>query len=270
MVTEILRPNGVGDLNQIRFEAGAAAPNHYRNVNEVIADNASTMVYEFGGEMLYDLYRLTVPQLTGTISSIVLHGKFMVDRETFLPLHKPEFTIKTDGSKYDFDVPGSWEASVWDYHTRELTINPKTLLAWTTNDLTSLQFGCGLMRQTLTSTYKEYCTQLWVVVTYSSIFTGGGGDIAVVEQRLHWKKEDGTSEVYMLGVSMGASTVPAGNLAVVEERLHYVDAYGDEKYWEGILIGDATNDRGNIASVEGRVHYVDTSGKERYIVGIPV
>jgi len=104
---------------------------------------------------------------------------------------------------------------------------------------------------------------------FKALQTGSGGDISVVEERLHWKDND-DNEVYRLGELIGDCDTAPGNLAVVEDRLHYSDAYQKERCLLGTVIGDAVNDRGNIACVDGDIHYVDTSQKERYIKGIPV
>lgn len=176
VISEILRPDGSGDENYIRYEVGAAAPNHYLNVDEVVADEDATMVYEDGGALYFDLYELT--NLTKpsylTIQKIVMVGRFKLDLDSdaLLALHEPEFAIKTGGSKYRFNAcnrlsPPQIPAGVWTDREYELLLNPKTALAWTRDDLNALQLGCGLIRCRYTTLNKEYCTQLYVKVYYS-------------------------------------------------------------------------------------------------------
>lgn len=173
--TEILRPNGIGNYNQIEHEAGSVAPYHWQNVDEVVADNASTMVYD-DDSVRYDTYALTSPQLTGEIEKIVLHGKFMmdVDSDNLLAGKEPEWRLYT-GTPRSYLVcnrtsPPQFKAGVWTFrqsdYRYDLSLNPQNLLPWTKADLDSLQLGCGLARCRFVSFEKEYCTQLWVVVHY--------------------------------------------------------------------------------------------------------
>lgn len=197
--TEILRPNGSGFFNDIALEVGAASPNHYLNVDEVVADNATTMVYENAGSIQRDTYNLTNTTLAGTIEKIVLHGKFMMDIDSsrLLSGHEPQWSLYTNGQLRDFDVcnisgPAQLEAGIWTFRQSDwkydLSLNPVTGLSWTKAVLDSLQLGCGLLRGRTAAFDKEYCTQLWVVVHYEiptgSIWiegTGGQGGYLWVE-----------------------------------------------------------------------------------------
>lgn len=168
VVTEILRPDGIGDLNQIVYQAGAAPPNHWMNVNEAAVDLDTTMNYDDGGGMHYDLYHLENTTKSHPIAKMRLYGVYKADQVAFLALHEPEFCLKSGGTFKSYDLPDHDDMinGVWFADSKEFLVNPVTLAAWTKAELDALQVGCGLIRCRFSSLNKEYCTQLYVKVYY--------------------------------------------------------------------------------------------------------
>lgn len=169
IATEILRPDGIGDLNQIRYQVGAAPPNHYQNVDEVVVDYDTTMNYDDDGLMHYDLYHLENTTKSQAIIKIRLYGVYKADQVKFLGAQVPKFTLKSGGTFKQYGLPNYVDMvnGVWFFDSIEFLVNPVTLATWTKAELDALQVGSGLMRCRFSSISKEYCTQLYVKVYYS-------------------------------------------------------------------------------------------------------
>lgn len=175
MAVQILRPDGSGDLNEILKEVGAAAPNHYLNVDEVSPDDDISMVFDDASLLNYDLYELSDHTILPdhAISKIVIHGRFKAGNVIFLSGQYPEFILKSGGETDSIVLPHAYamENGVWFDDEWELPFNPITEERWTLDELTSLQVGCGLMRCRFSSITKEYCTQIYVAAHYVAGFS---------------------------------------------------------------------------------------------------
>ena len=134
MTTEILRPDGVGDLTQLwSNEAG----NNYLFVDEASQDGDTTYVYTSSPDRA-DLYALPSTGIgaSDTINSVTL--KAYIKRFDASD-YKGLIGIKTESTEYWGDQI-SFGAD-YALATRVYSTNPDTGSAWTVTQLNALQIG---------------------------------------------------------------------------------------------------------------------------------
>ncbi len=169
-ITEILRPNAAGnECNILRpFDGlegyGAPCPNHWKNVDEVTADDDATRVQTNSGGYERDLYNLTDPRVKGTIEKVVFWARVKRDREVLDGIRLATYTESTHTSiAISQPAQGIWQTKSSGDYTHQPSGG-----AWTKAALTSMQFGVKLKRGSSSSS-TTYCTQLWVVVHYTNL-----------------------------------------------------------------------------------------------------
>jgi len=183
MATETLRPNAAGDECNIFNEAGAACPNHYQNVDEDPPDEYTTHVK--GGEWgdpagwCRDLYNTEDSGVgAGTINHITVHAYCLAD--VGVPTNTSlKIAIKsgTDNGAPD-TVDESAEKTLtggitWTDYSNQWATNPATTNPWTWEEIDRLQIGVALRSNKFpTAGGDSICTQVYVVVDYSSGWTG--------------------------------------------------------------------------------------------------
>jgi hypothetical protein len=153
-----LRPNAAGDNTSIAGVSGAAT--HWQAENT--DDNDTSYVYENDNVFHRDLYNLDNTAQTGTITSVVVYAKVSgTDNGTGVA----ETSIKTGGTTYDnttaFNVTASYQTFSTTYEN-----NPESGVAWTWDNITSLQAGVLLKRPGGVGTSTR-ATYVWVVVNYT-------------------------------------------------------------------------------------------------------
>lgn len=156
MATEILRPNGVGDLNTLY-----ASPNvdHYLNVDEESEDGDDTYNYTSSTNR-NDLYALPSTGIAAidTINSVTLKTYI----KKFDSTHYQGYVgIKTEsteywGDKIDFETDYTLESRVYNN-------NPNTGIAWTVAQLNALQIGA----KSYVSVAGLKITQIYVEIDYT-------------------------------------------------------------------------------------------------------
>ncbi len=162
------RPDAAGDETNLTPNTGA----NYTAVAEATTDEDTTYVYTTNTTYLTDLYQLNdVTDVTGKgkINSVTV---WIRARAVSTPVQASAYTrIKTGGTAYDSSAtPITLTTSYADY-SHAWTTNPQTSAEWTWPEINSLQAGVGLRRATTTggtSTRESRCTQVWVVVDYST------------------------------------------------------------------------------------------------------
>jgi hypothetical protein len=165
MATEILRPNGTGDVTNITSQYPAST-SHWDKVDEASADDLTTYVYTTDASRLYDLYTLSNHVGSGPINSVKIYHRIGGDGSpgaNFRPV------IKTEGSIYygGWHSPGT--SSFITYSDTWLT-NPYTSSAWTWEQIDALQVGSEVYRSQ-SGSYEGRCTQIYIEVDYTSAVT---------------------------------------------------------------------------------------------------
>jgi len=154
---ETLRPNAAGDVTQLTPLSGT----NFSNVDEVEADEDTTyVVNQTDATDKYDLYNLPAHSVgSGTINFIKVYIR--VRCLTYNDYGYSRTKIKTGGTEYN----GVSAYLINSYVTRntQYSINPKTTVAWTWDDIDALQIGVRLDKDT----YDARCTQVYVEVDYT-------------------------------------------------------------------------------------------------------
>jgi len=161
MNIEILRPNAVGDEENIAGQEPSDGLSHYLKVDDVTPDEATTYLEPASpaGTWQRDLYNVEDLGPAGIINFVKVYGRARTyaaspDRATL------KLAIKTGGTAYE-----SAEILLTNSYTtysNQWTTNPKTGGAWTWSDIDSLQIGENLCRPG--GTQSTYFTQVYVEV----------------------------------------------------------------------------------------------------------
>jgi len=158
-IQEILRPNGAGDETNLplSFPPGAQ---HWQNVDEVGPDEDRSYNAGWPYFLARDLYTLTNLAHTGTIEKITVYIRVKTPTTGYHFEACP--SIRTHGTTYD----GDWvmyENNDYAYISWVLPVNPFTGLAWTIDEVNSLQAGAQLLSEVPES--PAFLTQVFVPVT---------------------------------------------------------------------------------------------------------
>jgi len=161
MNIEILRPNAVGDEQNIAYQEPNDGLSHYLKVDEIVADEDTTYLEPASpaGTWQRDLYNVEDLGPAGIINFVKVYGRARTyaaspDRATL------KLAVKTGGTAYE-----SAEillTSIWTTYSNQWTTNPKTGVAWTWSDVDSLQIGENICRPG--GTQSTYFTQVYVEV----------------------------------------------------------------------------------------------------------
>lgn len=177
MATEILRPNGVGDEENINF---ATSGSNWENVDEEVADNDTTRIINtlYGGYQrdLYDIENSEVG--AGTINKITIHFRCKCNGTAA----HCKSAIKTNGTTYDGDEKTFASAYSWLDFVQEYAENPYTETDWNWIDIANLQIGISLES---TAGKISYCTQVYVEIDYEEVATGTNTQINIGDD---WKE----------------------------------------------------------------------------------
>lgn len=172
--TLILRPDGGGDLTQLRFYGEKPvgsypwqyAPDplyNWRQVDEEDPhDGRSRYVFPISGvdykTDLYSLQNLTVTPFE--INSVSIYA--VCDTVSFATQDSLKIILKTNNNideSNEFTLLGTMEYNIY---SEQWDVNPITVLPWTLTDINNLQIGIS-MRTTPAFTT---CTQVYAVVDY--------------------------------------------------------------------------------------------------------
>jgi len=159
MATLNISPNAAGDETAIPSQYPTTAY-HWEKVDDTPGspDDNGSYVYTNSAGYVRDLYTLADPSGSGTINFIKVHYRFKSIGGT--GYCKP--AVKTGGTVYegseDTENAASWKSGEYQW-----TNNPDTGVAWTWDDLSSLQAGIAMHKGT---SYVD-CTQVYVEIDYT-------------------------------------------------------------------------------------------------------
>ena len=195
MATCILYPNGTGALNGIPSVVGAGS--HWEAMDEAAPDDDTTKVVNNSGtnNWYFDLYTLTNPPTSITISQIVVSFRGKMSNYVWgQPASYMRSYIRTNNTNYsssDVTLGDSWSTSSKTYET-----NPSTDAAWTESELTALQAGVGLQGSGGSPASVCHATIVNVKVTYTSavfvpgVSTSPANDISMTKATLNGNLTD--------------------------------------------------------------------------------
>lgn len=160
--TQILRPNGVGDLTQLTPNIGGE---NYQMVYEESSDGDATFVWRAGSSFSDDLFELEDHVGSGVINSVTV---FTMSRESQSSGTGSHRAMIKSGTTTTISG-GTVLTTSYVSKARKYSTNPDTDNSWTWEEIDDLQAGVGLYKQTGYGTAR--CTQVWVVVDYEYIPT---------------------------------------------------------------------------------------------------
>jgi hypothetical protein len=155
-IDEILRPSGAG-TTQLTIRGSSPAATNWEGVDEVVADDGITYNRCLNSN-LKDLYDLpSSAYSTGTINSVIhtIRCNSSYTAHTAYPL------IKASGVEYENGIAISGPS--WVTQNITYTTNPNTGLAWTWDDVNSLQVG---VRFNIASNW-DAVTQTYATVNFT-------------------------------------------------------------------------------------------------------
>jgi len=155
--TITLRPDGDGSVtNLTRSGCGA----NYQCVNEAVSDGNSTCVIRGVGSYATDVYSFDDPVDTnGIITGVAVYCRARKSQSN----GEIRPTVYVNSTEYNSAAQNL--STSWVDHNYEWTVNPATGIAWAWQEIIDLQAGLSLNGQN--SNFPAYCTQVWIVVTYS-------------------------------------------------------------------------------------------------------
>lgn len=161
---EVLRPNAQGDECEIEYQVGASCPDHYLNVDEIVADTTTRVGSKSYSAYQRDLYNIETHSIgSGVINFIKVYARCISfgspDQNSL------KIGMKTGGTLYEGDEE-QLEDDVWINYFKQWDTNLQAERAWSWDDIDALQIGISLRASSGLQYYSD-CTQVWVVVDYT-------------------------------------------------------------------------------------------------------
>jgi len=165
---ETLRPNGVGDEENIETVVGGGVGTHWAAVDEVVADDNTSYVGSNEVDYERDLYNLGNLSVTeGIISQIIAYGRFR--HNTDIPdMNHAKICLKV-GEEVLESYFQCAAANTFENFSVTYTENPVTHRPWTVSDINSLQLGCACKRGKTGAANQTRCTQIYIEAYLESL-----------------------------------------------------------------------------------------------------
>lgn len=172
MAIETLRPNAGGDETNLNYYDGNFEDpdplENYKQVNEAIADDTSTYVYNVEDDTWRrDFYNIPDHSVgSGIINHITVHVRATATGDAENCLIKIAIKSGTGSGVPDTPAEGDEEAMTPDYanYSKQWTENPATTAPWTWDEIDKLQIGVNAF---VYSTLGTQITQVYVEVAYT-------------------------------------------------------------------------------------------------------
>ena len=166
IASEILRPNGEGDLSGIDAGWGEPPPNHWMNVDEEVPDEDETCVINTAYYYRTDLY--TIPNPTAGVydpKRVTIHARIR-RQGGYAFVHLAKIAVKTHDTLYETEQMNQF-GEVYEQRAWTLDKNPSTDEPWTLEEIADFQIGISLRRyRGIGWGSYGYCTQLYAEVEY--------------------------------------------------------------------------------------------------------
>ena len=164
--TLTLRPTGAGDTTE--HEDFPVAGSNYEKVDEVIADNYTTYLFNRTSVSKIDLYHITDTTQSGTIQNVEVLAKWRNDNYNYPTAGSKLWNkIKTGGVEYRGDSAYSLHGDGWQYTSYSWASNPSDSVDWVWGDINSLQIGIETDPDYVADDkYGARTTQVYAILTY--------------------------------------------------------------------------------------------------------
>jgi hypothetical protein len=167
MATETLRPDAAGDETAIGYQSPGTGA-HWDKVDEAVADDSTTELYEPDNTWVRDLFNLPASAVgAGTINSVTVWMRALVSASGG---PGAKISLKTNGTTVDGAAVSFAATWTWYNFSKVWTLNPATGLAWTWTQVNALQIGASI--RGLDGDDSCDVTQIYVVVDYTAGWSG--------------------------------------------------------------------------------------------------
>ncbi|MBA7495989.1 hypothetical protein ES702_06585 [subsurface metagenome] len=166
IASEILRPSGAGYQCQISNQIGEPCPDHWKNVDEEVADGDATAIYELYRMWKTDLYNIRNPT-AGVYDPKKVTIRAVIKRESGMwYCNIARIAIRTHGQTF-IDTTSFTSFEAWQWRTWGFDKNPATNDYWTLEEIADLQIGISLRTYLGVGWYSRgWCTQVFAEVEY--------------------------------------------------------------------------------------------------------
>lgn len=158
--TLILRPDGVGSKTEIASRVPDGGEANWEDVDEEVADDATSYIFTTATSYEEDLYHLTINSIAGSINYIRVYFRAQSSWSNYA-----KTAIKTHGVIYNGSEQNVSNGGVWTNYYTQYNTNPYTSANWTWTELASTQAGVALKA----AVGSPQCTQVWIEVTCTPI-----------------------------------------------------------------------------------------------------
>lgn len=215
----ILRPNAPGDVTNLAKHPDSG--HNWEKVDEESADYGVTTVYTshyLGTKRdLYNIRNRDPLKEAGTINSIKVYILVISDE---YPQNAYEI-VKIGGTEY---LNEELMLTSWHLFSNTWTTNPNTGVAWTWDDIDSLQIGVKL--QPPVHIDNSYCTQVYVKINYESVPFVSSVVTSLIEETTATGNGNITDVGYENATKRGVCYNKTGNPTVADDKVEEEGSFG--------------------------------------------